>query len=390
MRQGVPHTKQPIRWGMVGGGATSNIGYSHRSAALRDRNFTLLAGAFDVDAERGRALGQQLGVAPDRCYANYREMFDAEAKRPDGVEAVTIATPNSSHFEISKAALEAGLHVVCEKPLCFTVAEAETLRDLARTQRKIVGVAYGYSGYQMIEQARAMVANGDLGEVRLVNLQFAHGGGALPVEASSVAAQWRVDPRVAGPSFVLGDLGTHPIYLARTILPHLTIKRLLCARQSFVKGRAPLEDNAVTLMEYDNCAFGTVWVSAVNAGASHSQKLRIVGSRASLEWWDEHPNQLIIEATGEPQRVLDRASPYLYPQAREDDRIGGGHPEGYFDAWANLYARFAMAMEASDENDAPRLANLRYADVEAGLDGVRWVAACVRSADAGGVWVDYV
>ncbi len=390
MRMGVSQVKRPIRWGMVGGGATSNIGYSHRSAALRDRNFELLAGAFDVDAGRGHAFGLQIGVAPDRCYATYREMFGAEAKRTDGLQAVTVATPNSSHYEITRAALEAGLHVVCEKPLCFTVAEAETLRDLARAQRRVVGVAYGYSGYQMIEQAREMVARGDLGEIRLVNLQFAHGGGSQRVETSSAAAQWRVDPRIAGPSFVLGDLGTHPIYLARTILPHLAIKRLMCARQSFVGGRAPLEDNAVALMQYDNGAFANIWCSAVNAGASHSQRLRIVGSRASLEWWDEHPNQLIYEATGEAPRVLDRAAAYLYPQALEDDRIGGGHPEGYFDAWSNLYARFAIAMEATDENDTTRLESLRYADVEAGLDGVRWVAACVRSADAGGIWVDYI
>ena len=386
MRQGLPETRAPIRWGMVGGGATSSIGASHRTGALRDRNFVLLAGAFDADSARGRAFGLQLGVAGERCYATYQEMFAAEAQRPDGVQAVTVATPNSTHFAIAKAALEAGLHVVCEKPLCFTVGEAETLRDLARARSKIVGVAYGYSGYQMIEQARAMVAGGELGEIRIVNLQFAHGGGSAP---DGAAAPWRVDPRVAGPSFVLGDLGTHPIFLARTILPHLTPRRLMCVRQSFVASRAPLEDNAVTLMQYDNGALATVWCSAVNAGASHSQKLRIVGARAALEWWDEHPNQLLFEAQGEAPRMLDRGSPYLHAAARADDRIGSGHPEGYFDAWANLYARFAAAMEASDDGDAARLAGLRYADVEGGLDGVRWVELCVKSADAGGVWVDY-
>lgn len=379
----------PIRWGMVGGGATSNIGYSHRSAALRDRLFALVAGAFDADPERGRAFGLRQGVASERCYPTYREMFAAEARRPDALQAVTIATPNSSHFEIAKAALEAGLHVVCEKPLCFTVVEAELLRDLARAGQRVLGVAYGYSGYQMIEQARQMVARGDLGEIRLVNLQFAHGGGTLPVETTSASAQWRVDPKVAGPSFVLGDLGTHPIYLARVILPHLSIKRLMCVRQSFVDGRAPLEDNSVTLMQYDNGALANVWCSAINTGAAHSQKLRIVGSRASIEWWDEHPNQLSFEAQGEAPRLLDRGAAYLYPQARADDRIGGGHPEGYFDAWANVYARFAEAMLATDRGDAEALSQTRYADVEAGVDGVRWVAACVRSADAGGVWVDY-
>ena len=389
MITGVPHVKAPIRWGMVGGGRNAQIGYSHRSAALRDASFALLAGAFDIDPARGKAFGVELGLAPERGYGNYSDMFEAEAKRPDGVQAVTVCTPNSTHYEIAKVALEHGLHVVCEKPLCFTVAQAEELRDLSLAVRKIVGVTYGYSGYQMIEQARAMVANGDLGEIRVVNLQFAHGFHSAPVEQGDESARWRVDPRVSGPSYVLGDLGTHPLYIAETILPGLKIKRLMCARQSFVKSRAPLEDNAVTLMEYDNGAFGTVWCSAVNAGATHSQKVRIVGSKASVEWWYEHPNQLSYEIQGEPPRLLDRGMPYLYPSARVDDRVGGGHAEGYFDAWSNLYYRFAMAMEASDAGDSARLASVRFPDVHAGVQGVRWVENCVRSADAGGVWIDY-
>ena len=169
----------------------------------------------------------------------------------------------------------------------------------------------------------------------------------------------------------------------------MKIRRLLCARQSFVTSRAPLENNAVTLMEYDNGAFGTLWCSAVNAGAMHSQKVRIVGSRASIEWWDEHPNQLSYEVQGEPPRLLDRGMPYLAPEALIDDRIGAGHPEGYFEAWSNLYYRFAVAMEAADQGDAARLGQIRFPDIHAGVEGVRWVENCVRSADLGGVWVDY-
>ena len=381
--------KRPISWAMVGGGRGSQIGYIHRSAALRDRSFELVAGAFDIDPERGRAFGLELGVAAERCYPDYRAMFEAEARRPNGIEAVTVATPNATHYEIAKAALERGLHVVCEKPLCFTVVEAEDLRRLSAARRKVVGVTYGYAGHQMIEQARTMVAAGELGDIRLVNLQFAHGFHSAAVEASNPATKWRVDPKFAGPSYVLGDLGTHPLYIGETILPHLKIKRLLCARQSFVKSRAPLEDNAMTLMEYDNGAFGTVWCSAVNAGSMHGQKVRIVGSKASIEWWDERPNQLSYEVQGEPARVLERGMPYLAAEALVDDRIGAGHPEGLFEAWSNLYYRFAAAMEAMDAGDAERIAALRYPDIEAGVEGVRWVEACVRSADAGGVWVDY-
>ncbi|MDX7951543.1 Gfo/Idh/MocA family oxidoreductase [Lichenihabitans sp. Uapishka_5] len=389
MFNGEPQTARPIRWAMVGGGRGSQIGYSHRAAALRDRGFALVAGAFDIDPARGRDFGVGLGLDPARCYSDYQALFAGEAARPDGIEAVSIATPNNTHFPIAKAALEAGLHVVCEKPLCFTVAEAEALQRLAEARGRVVGVTYGYAGYPMIEQARAMVARGDLGAIRLVNLQFAHGFHNTAVELDSPSTRWRVDPRFAGPSYVLGDIGTHPLYLSQVIAPELKIARLLCARQSFVASRAPLEDNAMTLMQYEGGAFGTVWSSAVNAGATHSQKVRIVGAKASLEWWDEHPNQLSFEVQGEPARVLDRGMAYLHPDALALDHISSGHAEGLFEAWANLYRSFAIAMEATDRGDAARLATLRYPGIAAGVAGVRWVETCVRSADAGGVWVDY-
>jgi predicted dehydrogenase len=380
---------RPIRWAMVGGGRGSQIGYTHRSAALRDRNFALVAGAFDIDPARGAAFGAELGLDPERCYADHEALFAGEARRADGIEAASIATPNNTHFAICRAALEHGLHVVCEKPLCFTTAEAEELQRLAAERGRVVGVAYGYSGYGTIEQARAMVARGELGDIRLVDLRFAHGFHSAPVEAHDPAVRWRVDPRFAGPSYVLGDLATHPLHLSQVICPELKIRRLLCVRQSFVASRAPLEDNAVTLMDYEGGAFGTVWTSAVNAGAIHGQKVRIVGSRASLEWWDERPNQLSFEVQGEPARVLERGMAYLHPEALAEDHISVGHPEGLFESWANLYGRFAAAMRATDRGDAARLAGLRYPDIAAGVAGVRWVETCVRSADAGGVWVDY-
>lgn len=390
MISGEKLTPRPIRWAMVGGGRGSQIGYIHRSAALRDRTFDLVAGAFDIDPERGRAFGVELGLDAARCYPDYAMMFAAEAKRTDGIEAVSIATPNNTHYAIARMALEHDLHVVCEKPLCFTIAEAEELQALAEARGRVVGVTYGYAGHQMIEQARAMVERGDLGEIRIVNLQFAHGFHSAPVEEQNPATKWRVDPRFAGPSYVLGDVGTHPFYISEVILPHMKIRRLMCVRQSFVKSRAPLEDNAVTLMEYDNGAIGTVWSSAVNAGSMHGQKVRIVGSRASIEWWDERPNQLSYEIQDEPARILERGMGYLAPQALIDDRIGAGHPEGLFEAWANLYLRFAIAMAGRAGPDTAGPAGLRYPDIAAGVEGVRWVENCVRSADAGGVWVDYI
>lgn len=382
----IPH---PIRWAMVGGGRDSQIGYIHRSAALRDQNFALVAGAFDINPERGLEFGITLGVDPERCYPDYLSLFEQEAQRPDGIQAVSIATPNVTHYAITKAALEAGLHVICEKPLCFTVAEAETLREVTLAKNRIVGVTYGYAGHQLIEQARQMIAQGELGEIRMVHMQFAHGFHSDSVESQNGAALWRMDPRIAGPSYVLGDIGTHPLYISEVMLPDLKIKRLMCSRQSFVKSRAPLEDNAYTLMEYDSGAMGMVWSSAVNAGSMHGQKVRVIGSRASLEWWDERPNQLSFEIQGQPVQVLERGMTYLHANALIDDRIGAGHPEGLFEAWANLYYRFALAMDAMDRNDSTLLKTLRYPDIHAGVEGVRWVERCVQSADQDGAWVDY-
>lgn len=386
MIYGEKMVEEPIRWAMVGGGFGSQIGYIHRSAAIRDFAFDLVAGAFDIDAVRGRDFGVKLHVAPERCYADYRTMFAAEAGRQDGIQAVSIATPNFTHFDICKAALEAGLHVVCEKPMCFTVAEALELERLAKAKNKIVGVTYGYSGHQVIEQARQMIAAGELGPIRIANMQFSHGFHNIAVEQNTPSTKWRVDPKFAGPSYVLGDVGTHPLYISEVMLPELRIKKLMCARQSFVASRAPLEDNAFTIMEYEGGAVGTVWSSAVNAGSMHGQKIRVIGEKASIEWWDERPNQLLFEVQNEPSRVLERGMGYLAPEALRDDRIGGGHPEGLFEAWSNIYRKFAMAITRMDQGQP---IDFWYPDVHAGVEGVRWVENCVRSADAGGIWVDY-
>lgn len=386
MYYGEKKVENPIRWAMVGGGKGSQIGYIHRSAALRDFNFDLVAGAFDINPERGKEFGKQLHVAEERCYPDYKTMFLEEAKRPDGITAVSIATPNGTHYEITKAALLAGLHVICEKPLCFTTEEAKELEELAEKQKKVVGVTYGYAGHQMIEEARQMIARGDLGAIRIVDMQFSHGFHNVAVEETTASTKWRVDPKIAGPSYVLGDVGTHPLYLSEVMLPDMKIKRLMCSRQSFVASRAPLEDNAMTIMEYENGAVGYLWSSCVNCGSMHGQKIRIIGEKASIEWWDEHPNQLTYEIQGEPVRVLERGMGYLTPDALEDDRIGAGHPEGLFEAWSNLYSRFAQAMAAMDKGEKT---TFWYPDVHAGVEGVRWVENCVRSADHGAEWVDY-
>lgn len=386
MYYGEKKIENPIRWAMVGGGKGSQIGYIHRSAAMRDYSFDLVAGAFDIIPERGKEFGKMLHVAEDRCYPDYKTMFEEEAKRPDGIQAVSVATPNGTHYEITKAALLAGLHVVCEKPLCFTTAEAEELEKLAEERNRIVGVAYGYSGHQMVQEARRLIEKGTLGKIRIVNMQFSHGFHNVAVEKTTASTRWRVDPKMAGSSYVLGDLGTHTLYLSEIMMPDMKIRRLMCSRQSFVESRAPLEDNAMTIMEYENGATGYLWSSCVNCGSMHGQKIRIIGEKASIEWWDERPNQLTLEVQGEPVRILERGMGYLDASSVEEDRIGAGHTEGLFESWSNLYSRFAQAMAAADKGEK---VDFWYPDIHAGVEGVRWVENCVRSAENGAVWVDY-
>ncbi|MEZ5476755.1 MAG: Gfo/Idh/MocA family oxidoreductase [Thiolinea sp.] len=383
------HLTPPLRWGMIGGGPGSEIGYAHRAAAKRDGFFQLLAGAFDLDAARGQAFGTNLGLDPQRCYPDYTSLFAAESQRRDGIQVVSIATPNGTHYAISKAALEAGLHVICEKPLTFSVAEARELQALARSKNRVFGVMYGYSGYPMLHQARAMIQRGDLGNLRIVTLQFAHGFHSTPVEEHSPGARWRMNPAISGPTYVLGDLGTHCWHMME-MLTGLQAEALCCMRQSFIPTRAPLEDNAHVMIRFQGGAVGTLWASAVNAGSMHQQKIRVIGATASLEWWDEHPNQLKYEVQGQPAQLLERGMGYLYG----DDpgictRIGGGHAEGFFESWANLYHRFALAMDATERGDQATLDTLWYPCVDDGISGVRLLECCVESADNGSKWVNF-
>ena len=383
--------KQPIRWAMVGGGRGSQIGSIHRASVLRDSLFTLVAGAFDINPEAGKDFGINLGIEPNRCYADYKELFEKESKRADGIQAVSITTPNKFHYDIAKAALLSGLHIICEKPLCFKSSEAEELKTIAQQKNLVICVTYGYTGFPMVHQARKMIENGDLGEIRIIKTQFSHGFHSEEVEKDNPGTKWRVTSEISGPTYVLGDIGTHALYLAETMIPGLEIKNLLCTRQSFIASRAPLEDNATVLMNFTNNAVGTLWCSAVNAGSMHQQIIRIIGSKASIEWWDEHPNQLKYEIQGKPAQLLDRGMGYLYNDdpAVAANRIGGGHAEGLFESWANLYHRFGLAMHAKIVGDDSLAEKLWYPGIDAGINGVKFLEKCVESADNGSVWVDY-
>ncbi len=389
MINGEQRISRPLRWGMVGGGRTGQVGYKHRSGALRDGTYRLVCGAFDLDEARGRDFGVNLGVAAERCYADVQALIQGEAGRADGVEVVSVATPNFTHYEITKALLQAGIHVICEKPLFFSVTECEEIAALARDKGLIVGVTYGFTGHPLVHQMAAMVKKGLLGDIRLVDMAYTHGFNAGDDTGAGEAVKWRTNPRTAGPTFVLGDIGTHLYYLSEVVLPQLKVERLLCDRKAFIPTRAPLEDHATVLMHYDNGARGRLWVSSVDAGNMGSQRYRFVGSKASVSWSDAHPDQLHYEVQGEPGRVLHHGMPYLEDESLAADRMGALHTEGLGDSWANIYLWIAQAIDARQRGDEAFLASHHYPDIQAGLEGVRWLENCVRSADAGAAWVDF-
>jgi predicted dehydrogenase len=380
----------PLRWGMIGGGRTGQVGYKHRTGALRDNTaYRLVCGAFDLDFERARDFGLNLGVHGDRLYPDYKTLIAGEAERRDGVEVVTIATPNFTHYEITRACLEAGLHVICEKPLFFTVKECEEIAALAEKKGLVVGVTYGFTGHPLVHQMAAMVKKDMLGEVRIVDLQYTHGFNSGDDANASEAQKWRTNAETSGPTFVLGDIGTHIYYLSQIVLPHMRITKLLCDRQAFIKTRAPLEDNAYVLSHYDNGAVGRLWVSSVNAGSMASQRYRFVGSKASVEWTDTQPNELIYEIQGQPPQILHRGMPYLEEESLRYERMGALHTEGLGDSWSNIYLWIAQAIDAKKRGDEAFLRHHHYPGLTAGTEGVRWLENCVRSADAGSSWVDF-
>ena len=381
--------ERPLRWGMIGGGRTGQVGYKHRTGALRDGTYRLLAGAFDLDAARGRDFGVHLGVAEDRCYDDYKALIAGEAGREDGVEVVSIATPNFTHYEITKAALEAGLHVICEKPLFFTMKEAEDIKALAEGEGLIVGVTYGFTGHPLVHQMAAMVKKGMLGEIRIVDMAYTHGFNAGDDTDAPEAVVWRTNPKTAGPTFVLGDIGTHLYYLSEIVLGDIRVEKLLCDRKAFIPSRAPLEDHATVLMHYDNGARGRLWVSSVDAGNMGSQRYRFVGSRASVSWSDSHPDQLLYQVQGEPERIMHHGLGYLEEEGLKYDRMGGLHTEGLGDSWSNIYLWIAEAIDAKTRGDEAFLKTHHYPGIDAGLEGVRFLENCVRSADAGAAWVEY-
>lgn len=387
MPEPIAQPDRKLRLGMVGGGPGSNIGETHRYAARFDDRYTLVAGVFSSDAERSRTFAATLGIAPERRYDTWQEMAERESSRADGCEVVSIVTPNDSHYAIAKAFLEQGIDVICDKPLTTDLSHALALMRLARETGLIFGVTYNYSGYPMVRQARAMIHNGDLGDVRLVQVEHASGWASTLLEAEGhKQAVWRTTPEIVGKSSVVSDLGTHAHHLARFVTG-LEVTELSAELSTLVPGRT-VDDNAHIKLRFDNGARGMMWVSMAATGHLHGQRIRVYGENASLEWVQEQPNELVLRPIDGPHQTLSRGSEGLSPAARRASRLWPGHPEGFLAAFANIYADIADAViSRRDGVEADPLAYL-FPTVEDGVLGVKFVDAAVVSDQDDGNWVD--
>lgn len=373
-----------IRLGMVGGGQGAFIGAVHRIAARLDDQFELVAGALSSEPARAKASAAEIGIAPDRAYGSFEEMAKAEAARPDGIEAVAIVTPNNVHAPAAKAFLNAGIHVICDKPMTTTVAEARELVDLVEKTGKVFVLTHNYTGYPMVRQARAMVAAGELGDIRLVQAEYPQDWLTERAELSgSKQAEWRTDPKRSGAGGAIGDIGTHAYNLA-AFVSGLETDELLAQLTAFAPGR-PLDDDVQILLRYKGGARGMLWASQVAVGNENGLKLRVYGTRGGLEWTQADPNYLWFTRFGEPKQLLTRAGAGAWPQAQRVSRVPGGHPEGYLEGFATIYAEAARAIRAARDGGRPD-AEVIYPTVEDGLAGMRFIEAAVASSKAGNVW----
>ncbi|HHW71716.1 MAG TPA: Gfo/Idh/MocA family oxidoreductase [Firmicutes bacterium] len=376
-----------LRFGMVGGGVGSFIGHVHRKGAEFDDQAKLVAGCFSSNFERTLNTGAQLGLDRSRLYRDHLEMAEKEAAREDGIDYVIICTPNYAHYAAAKAFLQQGINVVCDKPLTVTVEEAEELARLADEKGLLFGVTYAYSQCPAVKHAQQMVRNGDLGDIQVVVAEYPMGSLAAPVELEG-KMPWRMDPQYTGISNCVGDIGTHVEHTV-SYITGLEISELCARLDNFGGKNRALDTNAHILLKYKFGAVGNYWCSQVAIGYDNPLRVRVFGSKAAIEWCQEIPNYLIVRKLGEPPQLLARGHSYLYPEAGQMTRLAAGHSEGYYEMFANFYAKFNSALLKRKQGLPLTEEDLDFPDVKAGLRGVKFVSRCVESSKQGSVWLKF-
>ena len=374
-----------IRLGMVGGGEGAFIGAVHRLAARMDDHYELVAGALSSTPEKSQRSGAALGLAAERIYDDFETMAKAEAKRPDGIEAVAIVTPNHMHAGPAYAFLKAGVHVICDKPLTTSLAEAKKLKAAADKSGRIFAVTHNYTGYPLVRRAREMVAAGELGEIRLIQVEYPQDWLTAPIEKSGQKqAEWRVDPKRSGAGGAIGDIGTHAYNLADYV-GGIALSELSAELTSFGAGRA-LDDNVQLMLRYANGARGALWASQVAPGHENGLRLRIYGTKGGLLWVQAEPNQLFWSPLNQSTRIVTRGGPDAGVAAGRVTRIPPGHPEGYLEGFANIYSEIALAILAARTGKKPPK-GAHFPTIDDGVKGLAFIEAAVKSSRGNGKWV---
>jgi predicted dehydrogenase len=378
-----------LRFGMIGGGRGAFIGAVHRIAAQMDGQAELVAGAFSSDAERSKLSGADLFLDPTRVYGSYTEMAKAEAARPAGerLDFIVIVTPNHQHFPPAKLFLESGFHVVCDKPVTFNLAEAKALKKTVAKSGKIFALTHNYTGNVMVKQARELVRSGFLGEIRKVVAEYPQGWlSTLLEKTGQKQAGWRTDPKRSGAAGCIGDIGTHAENLARYI-SGLHIDSLCADLTTFVKGRK-LDDDGNILVRFKGGAKGIIHSSQISVGDENNLNIRVYGTKAAVEWHQEHPNELVVKFPDQPRQVWRRGNGYVAGVAGKFTRIPAGHPEGYLEAFGNIYREVFRAIVAEAEGKA-RPKDLDFPTIDDGIEGMAFIETAVKSSKLGAKWVKF-
>ena len=379
-----------LRMGLVGGGQGSFIGRVHVTAAVLDNRAMLVAGALSSDAARSKASAPDYDIDPSRAYGSYAELFEKERAMPadNRIDFVSIVTPNHMHFPVAKAAVEAGFHVVCDKPLTLTLAEAEALAKIVQQSNVVFAVSHNYTGYPLVRQAREMAMNGELGEIQAIRTTYIQGWLRTRLESEGhKQAAWRTDPKQSGAAGAFGDIGTHAYNLGRTMT--VLLPQTISAHLKIFEPQRRLDDYGHAIIRYENGAFGTVTASQISHGRENDLRIEIDGTLASLEWHQENPNELFVRKNGHPHAIYTRDpnAPFIHASAKAACRLPAGHPEAFFEAFANVYRNAFDAMEQSIAGRPFERINTIYPNICDGVEGMYFIEQSVASSKADGAWL---
>ena len=372
-----------IRIGFVGGGPNSFIGYSHRLASRFDNRFEFVAGVFSRDIKKSISFGQSLGLSKDRCYDNFITMAKKESQRSDGIEAVGVMTPSGDHYKIIREFVANKVHIICDKPLTATIEDAVRLEKLIKKSKVIFALTHNYSAYPMLREAKEIVANGSIGKINLINVEYPQGYTVgVKRKDQKNTLKWRLDKRMAGPSMILAEIGTHAYHLMRYVT-NLEVKEV-AAEVNSISSEVTVDDNAFLIVRMNNNARGSIWVSSAATGGENGLKIRVYGTNGALEWFQDDPNSLKFTELNKPTQIITRASSTVSEFSIRSSRIAAGHPEGFFEAFANIYTEFADSIIDYKKNKKSKLI---HPSIQDGVKGIKFIFAAKKSSNLNSKWI---